>query len=179
MTSTPSTPPSRTPRATGRREDRDGTAYLVFERTFRAPVEDVWAAVTAPERLERWIGTWTGDPASGSVAFRMTAEGDDVPEETIHIDACDEPTALRMRSARPDDQGLLWIWQLDLAETGGVTTLTFAQEIVDATLAESVGPGWDYYLDRLDVAESGEDPARVDFDDYVPALVGHYRDLLT
>ena len=26
-------------------------------RTFPAPIEDVWAAVTEPERLERWIGT--------------------------------------------------------------------------------------------------------------------------
>ena len=178
MTSTPSTPAAGTPRPTGRREDRDGTAYLVFERTFRAPVEDVWAAVTVPERLERWIGTWTGDPASGTVAFRMTAEGDDVPEETIHVDECHEPTRLRLRSARPDDQGLLWIWQLDLAEQGGVTTLTFAQELVDASLAESVGPGWDYYLDRLVAAESGADLAAVHFDDYHPAFVGHYRDLL-
>ena len=178
MTSTPSTPRSRTPRATGRREDRDGTAYLVFERTFRAPIADVWAAVTAPERLERWIGTWTGDPASGSVTFRMTAEGDDVPEETIHVDDCHEPTRLHLRSARPDDHGVLWVWQLDLAETRGVTTLTFAQEAVDATLAESVGPGWDYYLDRLVAAESDEDLAAVDFGDYFPAFVEHYRDLL-
>jgi uncharacterized protein YndB with AHSA1/START domain len=178
MTSTPGTPRSRTPRATGRREDRGGTAYLVFERTFRAPVTDVWAAVTAPERLERWIGSWTGDPASGSVAFRMTAEGDDVPEEAIHIDECHEPTRLRLRSARPDDQGLLWVWQLDLAETGGVTTLRFAQELADATLAESIGPGWDYYLDRLVAAETGEGLADVVFDDYFPAFAGHYRDLL-
>ena len=93
MTST-----SSTPRATGRREDRDGTAYLVFERTFRAPVEDVWAAVTAPERLERWIGTWTGDPASGSVAFRMTAEGEGAPEEEMVIRECDPPRRLAVTS---------------------------------------------------------------------------------
>ena len=28
---------SITPRATGRHDDREGTPYLVFERTFRAP----------------------------------------------------------------------------------------------------------------------------------------------
>ncbi len=27
-------------KATGRRDDRDGTAYVVFERTFAAPIED-------------------------------------------------------------------------------------------------------------------------------------------
>jgi len=78
MTTTP-----HTATATGRRDDRDGTAYVVFERTFAAPIEDVWAAVTDPERLVRWIGTWSGDPSSGEIAFWMTAEGEDVPEEKI------------------------------------------------------------------------------------------------
>ena len=39
--------------AVGRREERGGIATLVLHRTFRAPVEDVWAAVTDPERLVR------------------------------------------------------------------------------------------------------------------------------
>ena len=69
----------------GRREHRDGAEHLVFTRTFAAPVDDVWAACTDPRRMERWIGTWTGDPASGEVVFRMTAEGEDVPEELAAV----------------------------------------------------------------------------------------------
>lgn len=168
-----------TPEATGRLEHRDGTAYLVLERRFSAPVEDVWAAVTEPERLVRWIGTWAGDPASGHVQFRMTAESPDAPEELIEIDECRAPHRLAMRSARPDDDSQQWIWQLDLSEADGVTTLTFAQEVVEVTLAESVGPGWDYYLDRLVAAEAGRDPATIDFDDYYPAFAAHYRVVLS
>jgi uncharacterized protein YndB with AHSA1/START domain len=164
-----------TPRPTGRRDDRDGTAYVVFERTFAAPIADVWAAVTEPERLVRWIGTWAGDPASGEIAFRMTAEAEDAPEEKILIDECHEPTRLVMRTARPDDHSEVWSWQIDLAEVDGVTTLTFAQEVVDVTLAESVGPGWDYYLDRMVAAETGGDPSAIDFDDYYPEFAAHYR----
>lgn len=164
-----------TPRPTGRRDERDGTTYVVFERTFAAPIADVWAAVTEPERLVRWIGTWTGDPASGEVAFRMTAEGDDVPEERFLIDECHEPTRLALRTARPDDDSEVWVWQIDLSEADGVTTLTFAQEIVTVELAESVGPGWDYYLDRMVVAEAGGDPSSIDFDDYYPKFAAHYR----
>jgi uncharacterized protein YndB with AHSA1/START domain len=164
-----------TPRPTGRRDDRDGTAYVVFERTFAAPIADVWAAVTEPERLVRWIGTWAGDPASGEVAFRMTAEAEDAPEERILIDECHEPTRLVMRSARPDDHSEVWSWQIDLSEADGVTTLTFAQEVVDVELAESVGPGWDYYLDRMVAAETGGDPSVIDFDDYYPAFAAYYR----
>jgi hypothetical protein len=56
-----------------------------------------------------------------------------------------------------------------------VTTLTFAQEVGDAVLAESVGPGWDYYLDRMVAAETGDDLGSIDFDDYYPVLAEHYR----
>ncbi|WP_353951680.1 SRPBCC family protein [Knoellia sp. S7-12] len=167
--------PTPTPNATGRREDRDGTAYLVFERSFRAPITDVWAAVTESDRLVRWIGHWSGDPASGAVSFWMTAEAADAPEETIHIDECEAPRRVVMRSARPDDSSLEWLWQIDLAENDGVTTLTFAQEVGDTTLAEGVGPGWDYYLDRMVAAETGGDPGAIDFDEYFPVLSDHYR----
>lgn len=168
-------PTSTTPGPTGHRDERAGTTYLVFQRTFAAPVADVWAAVTEPQRLERWIGTWAGDPVSGEVAFRMTAEAEDAPEERILIEECREPTRLVMRTARPDDEGQTWLWQIDLAEVDGFTTLTFAQEVVDVPLAESVGPGWDYYLDRMVTAETGGDPSAIDFDDYYPAFTAHYR----
>lgn len=166
-----------TPAPTGRREDRDGTPYVVFERTFRAPVEDVWAAVTEPARLQRWIGTWTGDPESGAVEFTMTAEGDDVAPEPFTIHACEPPRRLAVSSQVATEDGSVQLFHLalDLVRDGGVTTLTFAQSVSDAAMAESMGPGWDYYLDRLVAAESGGDVGSVDFDDYYPAHAGHYR----
>jgi len=159
---------------TGRRESRDGTDYVVYTREFKAPIEDVWAAVTEPARLERWIGTWSGDPASGQVDFRMTAESEDAAAETCRIDACDPPRRLATRSQVPG-QDVVWTLELDLAEEGGVTTLTFAQAMDDPEIASSVGPGWDYYLDRLVAAETGGEVASVDFDDYYPQQSDHYR----
>jgi uncharacterized protein YndB with AHSA1/START domain len=165
------------PTATGRNEGRDGTTYLVLERTFRAPIEDVWAAVTEPERLARWIGTWSGDPTTGEVRFRMLYEGDDVGDEAFRIDVCEEPTTLVVTSEMPYDGNtpVTWHLRLDLAETDGVTTLTFAQSLPDPTMAENVGPGWDYYLDRLVAAESGAAVEGVVFDDYYPRLSEYYR----
>ena len=163
---------------TGRREERDGTSYVAYTRTFAAPIEDVWAAVTEPERLVRWIGTWEGDPASGRVSFRMTAEGDDVAPETYRIEVCEPPRRLVTESggSGPDDpDGMVWRLELDLEERDGVTTLTFAQVMSDPAVAESVGPGWDYYLDRLVAAEDGRDVAGVVWDDYYPAQADFYR----
>lgn len=130
---------------TGRRERRGDRDYVVLTRAFRAPVEDVWAAVTEPERLERWIGTWTGDPSTGQVAFRMTAEGEDAEAEIQRIDVCEPPHRLVTRSVTPGPDGtgeIEWVLELDLTESDGVTTLTFAQVVHDAEMASTVGPGW-------------------------------------
>ena len=173
----------------GHRQHRHGDEHVVFTRTFAAPVADVWAACTDPARMERWIGTWTGDPASGEIVFRMTAEGEDVPEEVYLVEACEPPHrfVLRSRDAVPfseDGSGPRVAWQhtLELAEVDGVTTLTFTQVVPDgpvgADMVASVGPGWDYYLDRLVRSVGGADPGQVVFEPYLERSE-HYRGLFT
>lgn len=159
---------------TGRRETRRGQEFLVYTREFAAPVEDVWAAVTEPGRLERWIGTWEGDPTDGWVGFRMTAEAPDAEAERMWIDECDAPRRLAVHSDTPYGS---WFLELDLARGRETTTLSFAQRMSDPGLAADVGPGWDYYLDRLVAAETGGDVAGVDFGAYDPQDREHYRAL--
>jgi uncharacterized protein YndB with AHSA1/START domain len=170
---------STDPTATGRKEQRADGTYVVLTRTFRAPAEDVWAAITESDRLSRWIARWTGDPATGKVQVHMLYEGEDVEPEEYTINVCDAPTRLELTSYMTYDANTpaTWHLKLDLAEADGVTTLTFAQSMDDPAMAENVGPGWEYYLDRLVAAETGADPATVDFGAYYPALSAHYRTL--
>jgi uncharacterized protein YndB with AHSA1/START domain len=174
---------------TGRRETRDGTDVLVLERTYRAELEDVWAACTDPGRMQRWIGTWSGDPADGAITFRMTAEGDDAPPEIYDVEECEPPRrfALRSREALPfteDASGprVHWALRLELAETGGTTTLTFVQSLAEGSLSvdmvSSVGPGWEYYLDRLTAHLRGTDVAAVEWTSYEPGAA-YYRTLFS
>jgi len=157
---------------TGVVEQRGGEHVLVQTRTFRAPIEDVWAAVTEPDRLARWIGSWEGDPASGSVEFRMLFEGDEHASETMTIRICEPPHRLHLTSHAGEE---VWLLNLDLTHTDGVTTLTFSQPGVTREQVGGVGPGWDYYLDRLVDVETGADPSQRDFDrDYYPATADHY-----
>lgn len=157
---------------TGRRSQRGGMDTVEFTRTFRAPIDDVWSAVTEPDRMVRWIGTWTGDPESGHVMFEMTAEGEDVAPGRYDIIACEPPRAYEVTST--DDFGT-WHLRVDLTESAGVTTLVLTQVVHDVTMIENTGPGWDFYLDRLVAAETGGDVATIDFDaDYYPAQREHY-----
>jgi len=162
-----------TPTATGTLGDGPRGREVRLTRTFRAPIEDVWAAVTESDRLERWIGRWEGDPASGSVMFFMTAEGDDVEGEKFTILECDPP---RRFAADTSVGEATWHLRVELAEHDGHTTLTFAQLLGDDDMS-NVGPGWEYYLDRLSAALSGGDVTAVQWDNYFPAMSEYYRKL--
>jgi hypothetical protein len=106
----------------------------------------------------------------------MTAEAADAPTERMSIDECDPPRRLAVHSVT--DYGT-WYLELDLQEAAGSTTLTFAQRITDAATAGDVGPGWDYYLDRLVAAETGGAVEAIDFNDYHPADKDYYSGLFT
>ena len=114
-------------------------------------------------------------PATGAVAFRMTAEAEDASEERMEIRACTPPHHLALTA----HGGMgTWLLELRLREDAGTTVLEFSQAALGPDEAENIGPGWEYYLDRLVAAETGGDVAAVDFTaDYYPAMAGHYRAL--
>lgn len=161
---------------TARRESIDNAEHLVWTRTFTAPIDDVWAAITEPERMQRWIGTWDDDPATGRVTFRMTAEGEDAPPEATVIDVCDPPTRLRVH-IDGDEPSSSWTLDLALSETGGVTTLRFAQLLTADLPVDMVGPGWEYYLDRLVAVLHGHEAGEVQWADYEPLMADYSRRL--
>ena len=157
--------------ATGRVVPIAGERALVIERTFKAPIEDVWASITESDRLARWIGRWEGEAGPGrTVSFLMTAEESAQPED-VHIVECVPPRLLRTVL----NQSAGW-WHVDvtLSEAEGVTTLRFSQAIGEEV--SDVGPGWEYYLDRL--AAAREDAPMPEWDDYYPAQSEHYANEL-
>ena len=133
--------------------------------------------MTEPERQQRWVGTWDGDPTTGTVGFRMTAEGEDVAAVPTTIHVCEPPR--RLVVSWPDDTAGRpeWHLEIDLVEVGGVTTMTFAQRVADAATGRDVGPGWEYYLDRLAVAQDGGAAETVAWADY-EGMSGYYADLV-
>jgi uncharacterized protein YndB with AHSA1/START domain len=159
--------PTPTGRLFGTAEGRD----LVLTRTFRAPIEDVWASITESERTARWFASWTGEAGPGRV-IRYTLEFEEGrPSGEMTIDACEAPDHLAVSSS--DDYGT-WHLEARLAEEAGVTTLTFTQHMDEGEDVGSVGPGWEYYLDMLVASrDGGPTPS---FEDYYPAQKTYYED---
>lgn len=142
---------------------------LEFVRRYAQPPHDVWAAITDPERTARWFGTWTGDPASGTVHLTMTEDEGATPQPATIVEC--EPAA-RLVLVLPNPDGP-WPLSVLLEPDGAGTRLVFTHRLAEPHDASSVGPGWQYYLDRLGAVVAGA-PVPDDFDAYYPALAEAY-----
>jgi len=133
------------------------------------PIEDAWSALTDSDRTARWIGSWSGDPATGTIALVMSAEGMSDPVDVV-IRQCDPPRRLVVDSPGPEG-----IWHLDvsLTQSDGVSLLRFLHRLDEGHNVGDIGPGWHYYVDRLSAAIAGEDPA-APWEDYFPVLIEAY-----
>ncbi|PZG14258.1 ATPase [Micromonospora craterilacus] len=161
-----------THKPTGQLFGAGGGGDLAVTRTFRAPAEDVWASLTEPGRTARWFGPWEGAAAPGaSIRVQMAFE-EGTPWSEVRIDACEPPRrlALSMRDESGD-----WRMELLLTERGDRTELRFVHHLDDVRGIGEVGPGWEYYLDRLVAAR--EDAPMPSFDDYYPAMKAYFEGL--
>jgi uncharacterized protein YndB with AHSA1/START domain len=142
---------------------------LVVTRTFRAPIEDVWASVTESDRTARWFGPWKGEGRpGGTIQFQMVQE-EGAPWSEARIEACEPPRRLALRS----DMAHL---ELLLSTVDGGTQLQLVHHLPGTEGVGEFGPGWEFYLDAL--VASRDDTAMPVFDDYYPSMRDHFTALL-
>lgn len=133
-------------RQTGRGRLSTGEARtVVLRRTYDAAVEEVWDAITDPERIPRWFLPVSGDlRPGGTYQLQGNAGG--------RILACEPPTRLRLTwvfgEADPDSSEV----EVQLAAAGDGTELVLRHTaVVDEAMWERFGPGatgvgWDLGL---------------------------------
>jgi uncharacterized protein YndB with AHSA1/START domain len=137
---------------------------LQFRRSWPDPVEDVWSALTEPDRMARWIGTYEGERRTGgSGTFTMTHE-EQVVGEPMTIAECDPPRRLVVEWATEEG----WRVEVDLAVEDGRTVLLFTQLFAAGTEVVDYVLGWHWYLDKFD-AEVGGGPVPQDWDSFLAA----------
>ena len=128
--------------ATDRRVTRrtsDGTEEIavLLRRRYAASVQDVWDAVTDPERTRRWFLPISGDlRVGGTFQLEGNAGGD--------ILRCEPPSSLTVTWGAPES-----LVHLRLAGEGEDATVLELEHTVPLAFAGSgagalyVGPGWD------------------------------------
>jgi uncharacterized protein YndB with AHSA1/START domain len=115
----------------------DGDLVRVqMDRRYPSPTEDVWEALTDPDRIRRWMMPISGDlRVGGSFQLEGNAGG-----EILH---CERPHVLRVTFGDPSS-----LVEVRLAEDGPDTVLTLEHTVPKAMAggvagALYVGPGWD------------------------------------
>jgi uncharacterized protein YndB with AHSA1/START domain len=142
---------------------------LILTRTFKAPIDDVWASLTSSERTARWFGPWEGEAGPGKTIRVQMVHEQGAPWSSARIDRCVAPRHLALTTL-----GEPGGWQLEvtLEQVGDMTELRFVHHLSDPALARDAGPGWEYYLDNLVAARAGEKLPT--FDEYYPSMQAHY-----
>ncbi len=152
---------------------------IAFDRVFDAPVESVWEWLIDPVRTTHWYGWWRETGEEGALEL-MTIAGPGARRVDIQLVECDPGRLLRLKFVHGK---MSWFASLTLdsdpTTADAPTTLTCVQSFGSAEVLERIGPAWDYYLDRLVAAHSGNDVDTLQFEpDYYPNLVPHYQGLV-
>ncbi|GGL40173.1 SRPBCC family protein [Phycicoccus endophyticus] len=162
-----------TPHPTGRLvEGREGLD-LVVTRTLPGSLQDAWESLTDPERTARWMGRWKGTGAPGETIRVQMAFEEGAPWMEVRVTQCDPPHRLRVVTL---SEHAPWDLSFELTGAGDRCELRFVHHGVAPAEVGEVGPGWEYYLDRLlAAATDGPQPS---WEDYPDAQRAYYEQQL-
>ena len=126
-----------------RRVDEQRGAVRV-EDVYDTDIDDLWSAVTDPDRLRRWIATVEGDFKVGGVVqtlFTSTWEGPG------RIDVCDPPHHLVVTmEPGTDDEAVI---EAVLTAEGGQTRLVVEERGLPLDVLYKHGAGWQAHIEDL------------------------------
>ena len=140
------------------------TEPLVLRRevAIAAPPATVFAFLTDPEKILRWMGTEaTAEPHSGGL-YLVNVTGKDIARgrftEVIPVHRLAYSFGWEGRENVPPELSLI---EIDLIDQQGGTLLRMTHSgLPDADACTSHEEGWTHYLGRLAVAAAGGDPGR-------------------
>lgn len=119
-------------------EGRDGVG-VSFNRAYATPVEDLWNAVSDPERLAQWFAPVEGDLREGA-RFTMRFDDGDVPG--CHIIECSPGRQLAFEWPMPQET----LVTATVLPDGRGSRLELHHDRMPRTAASRYAAGWDAYL---------------------------------
>lgn len=137
----------------------EGRGVVRMEERYPSDVDDLWAALTDPDRLARWYGELEGElRLAGDFHARVRASG---WQGDGHVEAC-EPSQrllLTMRDADPaPGQPDETVIEIVLAADGAETILVLEERGMPLELLAAYGAGIQVHVEDLAAHISGRDP---------------------
>ncbi|OIV39439.1 hypothetical protein BIV57_00975 [Mangrovactinospora gilvigrisea] len=149
-----------------------GQGTVRIEGRFDTDLDDVWSALTEPDRLSRWLGEIHGDfRLGGELRARYYASG---WEGTLRVNACEPHRRLHLVPAEDkatDDNGT----EVTLHPDGHQTILVLIQHGVPLDLIAAFGTGNQTHVEDLAAHLAGR--GRTDPDKMWAELFPGYENL--
>ncbi|MDD5370357.1 MAG: SRPBCC family protein [Anaerolineaceae bacterium] len=168
-------------RILGSLRSADGVGVVRIEDRYDTAIEDLWSALTDPDRLARWHGKVEGDLRPGG-EFRLYLEADDV-ESTGRVEACEPPRRLLVTTRETDEsyrkgQGVPpfdAVTDITLTADGDQTILVLEVQGMPLGTIAFYGAGWQIHAENLAAYIAGREPGDTEarWNELVPA----YQDL--
>jgi uncharacterized protein YndB with AHSA1/START domain len=136
----------------------DGKGTVRMEDRFATGVDDLWSALTDPDRLARWMGAIEGDLRLGGefrARFTSTWEGNG------RVDVCDPPRRLAVTLHDEDGETVV---AAELTPEGEYTRLVVEERGFPLNVVAAHGAGWQAHIEDLEAylagRPAGDWPAR-------------------
>jgi uncharacterized protein YndB with AHSA1/START domain len=124
----------------------DGTGIVHIEDCLDTRIDDVWAALTDPERLARWLGTLDGDLRCGQQFHaRFFASESEV---TGRIEVCEPPQHLLVSMTETDTTDLQFM-EVTLSARGEQTVLVVEERGMPPEQLAAYGAGVQVHVEDL------------------------------
>ena len=167
-------------RILGSLRSADGAGIVRIEDRYDTDIDDLWSAITDPDRLARWFGEVDGELSQGG-EFRVHIA--DAGERTGQVEACEAPHRLVVTTRETDEsyrrgQGVPpfdAVWQITLTTDGDQTTLVIEVKGMPLDKIAFFGAGWQIHAENLAAYLAGREPDDVEarWEELVPP----YQDL--
>ena len=159
-------------RILGTLRSEDGTGIVRMEDRFDTDIDDLWSAITDPDRLDRWYGQVEGDLRPGG-EFRLFVPGSGW-DGTGHIQQCEPPRRLVVTTREPKAAFDVFL-DATLSADGDQTILVIEARGMPLDKLPFYGAGWQIHVEALAAHLSGRE--RGDTETRWNELVPPYQEL--
>jgi uncharacterized protein YndB with AHSA1/START domain len=132
----------------------DGKGVVRMRARCETKIDDLWSALTDPQRLAHWYGKVEGDLRVGG-EFTDFASGSE-SEGRGRIEVCDPPRQLRLISLR-EEVGPEEVVTADLVSDGGHTILMLEVSGLPLDKLYAYGAGWQAHVEDLAAHLAGQE----------------------
>ena len=127
----------------------DGEGVVRMEDRLDTGIDDLWGALTHPDRLAQWFGELEGELSrGGEVRVRIALAG----ERTGRVEACEPPRRLLLTMRDPDPQPgqpEQTVIEAELTAEGAQTRLVWEERGMPVDLLPAYGTGVQIHVEHL------------------------------